>query len=266
MTLLPDPLSPTSPSVSPRSTVNAHAADRLHDAAPGEELDVQVSTSSSGAVGASSTAIDGGRRYRPPPLTVRRPTRWPSDANRFSRSCGSSITRSQLLSRLTDEHRQAEQEARIDDQPLVAEQLVVAGAGDVETPRDTGVLDAEPEEAQRRLGEDDAGELEHGERGERGEQVGQHVLEHDPPRLAADHLGGLDERSLLDREHDAARHAGVDHPPVDGEDDGDRPRPCRRRARSAASPAAGRGTTPARRPSPSASGRRGRPCSRRSGR
>ena len=50
-------------------------------------------------------------------------------------------------------------------------------------------------------------------------QVGQDVREDDAPRLAADHLGGLDEGSLLGRQHDAAGHAGVDHPAVDGEDD-----------------------------------------------
>ena len=88
-------------------------------------------------------------------------------ANRFSRSCGSSATRSQLLSRLTASTVRLSSDAGIDDQPLVAEQLVVAGAGDVEAPRHARVLDAETEEAQRRLGEDDAGELEHGERRQR---------------------------------------------------------------------------------------------------
>ena len=41
-------------------------------------------------------------------------------------------------------------------------------------------------------------------------------------RLAADDLCRLDERPLPDRQHDAAGHSGVDHPPVDGEDQRDR--------------------------------------------
>ena len=90
---------------------------------------------------------------------------------------------------------------------------------------DARVLDAEPEEAERRLGQDDAGELEHGQRARAGvNRLGRMCVNTTRRRSAADHLGRLDERSLADREHDAAGHAGVDHPPVDGEDDADRPR------------------------------------------
>ena len=80
-----------------------------------------------------------------------------------------------------------------------------------------------PRKLERGLGQDDAGELEDCERGERREQVGEHVLHHHPSGRGADHLGGLDERSLPDREHDAAGHTGKDHPAVDGEDDADGP-------------------------------------------
>ena len=96
--------------------------------------------------------------------------RWQLRRSCFSRSCGSSSDAQPAAEQVDGEHGEAEQETGIDDQPLVAEQLVVAGAADVEAPGDSGVLDAEPEEAQRRLGQDDAGELEHGQRGERREQ------------------------------------------------------------------------------------------------
>ena len=46
-------------------------------------------------------------------------------------------------------------------------------------------------------------------------RFGQDVLEHDPPRLAADHLGRLDVGPFLRRQDDAARHPGVDHPAVE---------------------------------------------------
>ena len=50
---------------------------------------------------------------------------------------------------------------------------------------------------------------------DRRDQVGQQLLEQDPPGRHADHLGGLDELALAQRQHLAADQPGQPHPAED---------------------------------------------------
>ena len=107
MTLLPDPLSPTTPSVSPRSRVNDDAANRLHRAASCEELDPYAVHFEQRVLGGVTAGDRGGCGACVDVLRIAHRSAAPDtgatvDAYFFSRSCGSSITRNQLLSRLTD--------------------------------------------------------------------------------------------------------------------------------------------------------------------
>ena len=108
----------------------ADVAHRVDDAATGEELDVEMVDLEQGAgrrIVDRVDRIDGDVAHSPPPVLAPEPIA--VAANRFSRSCGSSATRSQLLSRLAASTVRLSRMPGIDDQPLVAEQLVIAGAG-----------------------------------------------------------------------------------------------------------------------------------------
>src|SRR6185503_4180593 len=115
------------------------------------------------------------------------------------------------------DERQGDHEPRPEREPGVGsdERLAV---GDERAPRRAGRLDADADVGEGRLGEDGGGDAEGHGHDDRPDRVRQQVPGHDVPVGHADRPGGLDELRLLQGEELAAHEPGHGHPR--GEADG----------------------------------------------
>src|SRR5690606_7059003 len=95
---------------------------------------------------------------------------------------------------------------------------VVAPLGDHRAPAGRGRLNAEAQEADGRLEQEDAGELERAENDDGGHSVGKDVLDDGPDGRAAERVARLDELVTQDPQRLAAYQAGVLRPPRDPEE------------------------------------------------
>ena len=205
-TVLPEPDSPTMPSVLPALERERHAVDGAHETAVGVEVrgDVvdheqrRVAVAASSGVG--STAIVG---HRPPSRTSKRLA--DDVAEHVEREHGEE-----------DHERGLEHDVRRSVDVLAPDRDHVAPGGRVG-------LDARAEDAQGALGDDGHRDAEQRDRVHRREHVRQHLAEQDAPVLRALRLGREHELALRPRQRARARDAPEhrDRHDAEGEDQRD---------------------------------------------
>src|SRR5438552_697278 len=179
VTLLPQPLSPTSPSTSPRSIEKLTPSTARSTPSPVSKWVWRPSTESSGAMSEPEPGVEG----------VAQP----------------------VAEEIDGEDGQHDREPRKGREPPRRGD-VVPSVGEHPAPGGRGRLDAQPQEGQRRLVDDHERQLERGHDDDRGEGVRQHVAEEQAHRPVAAGTGAADELPLPDRQHVGAHDAGELHP------------------------------------------------------
>src|SRR6266567_3200520 len=183
VTLFPQPLSPTMPSVFPGETSNEAPSTALVVPSSWKKLVLRFLTERSGFVAFcmnNRAVLQVGIRRVPYPVA--------HEIERQDRD---------------DDRKGRDEEPRRNDQCLEVLRFLEQDA-----PADRRRPQAEPEEAQRCLADDDRGDREGRGRDDVTDEGRHHVPEDDPRPAAADELGGHDEIFLLERNKPAPDDPG----------------------------------------------------------